>query len=164
VIGELSKPPKRLAASVLALGLAGALAGLAVAGLGRWGPPGGPEDRSIAAVVVDPRDPQIVYAASSGGVLRSTDGGASWRLAMLEGRAVAALAIDPQNPQTVYAGTYDGAAVFQSMDSGRSWHQIMSGGGDKTTEIRALAVDPQNPQTIHAAQLGFGILRASYGR
>ncbi len=37
-----------------------------------------PADASFSSIIVDPRDPNIVYAACQHGVYRSTDGGANW--------------------------------------------------------------------------------------
>src|SRR6185369_8422050 len=87
------------------------------------GPPGG----VVQALVVDPSDPRILYAASAGGGLfKSVDGGASWKPANhgLSDFRITALAIDPQRPRTLYVAagqlpTVSG--VFKSTDGGASW-------------------------------------------
>ncbi len=64
------------------------------------------------ALVIDPRDPSTMYAATRfQGVLRSTDGGSTWRAFNrgLLARAIDTLTLD-RTGSTLYAGT-DGAGV-----------------------------------------------------
>src|SRR6202158_2236942 len=68
-------------------------------------------DAVITAIVVDPRDANILFAstwmqdpAAGGGVFRSSDGGRSWRITGLEGQAVRALALAPSNADVLVAG------------------------------------------------------------
>ena len=79
----------------------------------------GPEAGYVFALALDPQTPAIIYAGTySGGVFKSTNGGASWS-AINDGLTnpyVWALAIDPQTPAIIYAGT-DGGGVF-SMQQG----------------------------------------------
>jgi hypothetical protein len=69
----------------------------------------GPGDVFVAALAIDPSNPQIVYAGTEGGVLRSVDGGTGWTVfdAGLGGGAVNALAVAPTG-RVVYAGTTTG--------------------------------------------------------
>ena len=72
-----------------------------------WLGPGNRGGRT-RAFVIDPTDPDIMYAGGvAGGIWKSTDGGASWNPAddLLLNLAVASLAIDPTNPSVLYAGT-----------------------------------------------------------
>lgn len=112
--------PMRLSIRVLC-GIVAAVALGAVANaqqLSGGGPPGG----NVWSVVIDPRNPSTVYAAS-GGVFKSIDGGATWTLASagLTGPRppVLALAIDPSNSAVLYAGTDRG--VFKSSNGGQTW-------------------------------------------
>jgi len=68
-------------------------------------------------MVIDPRKPQNVYAGAgfSGAVLKSPDGGASWRIVGLKGNDVGALAIDPRNSRTIHAGTLSGISRVQTL-------------------------------------------------
>src|SRR6202022_4605878 len=82
-------------------------------------------DAVITAIIVDPREANVLFAstwmqdpAAGGGVFRSGDGGRTWRIAGLEGQAVRALAIAPSNADVVLAGTLDG--VYRSRDAGKS--------------------------------------------
>ena len=84
----------------------------------------GNENTGVSALAVDPENSSIVYAGiyqqdvfrSGEGVLRSTDGGASWSQINegLTNTDVRALAIDPQDPTKVYAGTYGGGVFVLS--------------------------------------------------
>jgi len=61
----------------------------------------------IQALVVDPRDPRLLFADTGGGVFRSSNGGVSWQPygRGLPAGDVASLAVDPAG-RTVYAGTW----------------------------------------------------------
>src|SRR6266850_1459541 len=66
-----------------------------------------PPPPTVLKMVIDPRNPAILYAAClADGVFRSTDGGGSWK-ATISGLPTypgsVALAIDPQVPTTLYA-------------------------------------------------------------
>jgi photosystem II stability/assembly factor-like uncharacterized protein len=73
---------------------------------------------TVAALVINPNNPNTLYAATSGsGVFRSTDGGANW-VPFNDGLTnlnVTALVIAPSHPDTLYAGTSDG--VFEIIDT-----------------------------------------------
>jgi photosystem II stability/assembly factor-like uncharacterized protein len=70
---------------------------------------------TIGALAIDPDDPDILYAATSGrGVFRSADGGASWSEfnSGLSNLSVKSLAIDPIE-RHVYAATAAGVFAYQ---------------------------------------------------
>ena len=85
------------------------------------------------SIVVDPRDPEVVYVAvSGGGVWKTFDflspSGPTWAPTMdtLPNLAVGALALDPDAPDTLYAGNGDfvdasGDTVLKSTDGGGTW-------------------------------------------
>lgn len=75
-------------------------------------------------LVVDPNNPSKVYAGTTWGVYRSSDGGLTWN--KNTGIAYAyALGIDPANPNILYAGyTKRG---FKSTDGGNIWTECSSG-------------------------------------
>ncbi len=83
----------------------------------------------------------LYAAAEVGGVLRSDDAGASWRL--LEGDChadVHTLDRHPDHPERIYAAT--GGGRYRSFDGGQHWDLM----GDGYT--RALWVDPDHPTVI----------------
>lgn len=76
--------------------------------------------QDIRAVLVDPNDADLVYAAAAGsgvgrgGVYRSTDGGATWDSISIgiDGTPVTTLIFDPHVPERLYAGTISGVAEY----------------------------------------------------
>jgi len=112
-------------------------------------------DDVITAIVVDPRDSQVVFASAwtqdpsaGGGVFRSGDGGHSWRPAGLAGQAVRALVMAPSDPNILVAGTLGG--VYRSRDASRSWERISPEHHEELRNLDSLAIDPHDPQTIYA--------------
>jgi photosystem II stability/assembly factor-like uncharacterized protein len=134
-------------------------------------------DGFVYTLVVDQRDPDIVYAGTwNRGVLKSTDGGASWQRTGLG--AVSQLLFDPRDPGTIYAAAVgaviaygdaiervsDGAGrgrsgVFKSSDQGESWDPV----GLQGTTVHALALDPEHPGTMYAGTHTKGILKTTDG-
>ena len=75
-------------------------------------------------LAVDPLRPGVVYAGTGGtGVLRSDDGGVTWRSAGLEGRIVKALSVSRVQSGTVYAGVKP-AALYVSHNGGTDWIEL----------------------------------------
>jgi photosystem II stability/assembly factor-like uncharacterized protein len=111
------------------------------------------EAQQIGQVVVDPRDPNRVFAAALGhpyganserGVYLSTDGGGSWSKVFYkdENTGASDLWLDPKNPDVVYAamwagrqapweigGSYNGpgSGLYKSSDGGKTWHELTAG-------------------------------------
>jgi photosystem II stability/assembly factor-like uncharacterized protein len=109
--------------------------------------------RQIGKVIVDPRDPNVVFVAALGhvyganpdrGVYRTRDGGATWQKVLFKSNDVGAidLAFDPGDPQTVYASLWNtrrppwsiyppsygpGSGLYKSTDGGSNWQQLTSG-------------------------------------
>jgi len=110
----------------------------------------------VYAVAVDPKVPTTLYAGTRDyspnltGVVKSTDGGASWSAAN-NGLGIQplgrALAIDPLNPAIIYVGIA-GRGVFKSTDGGMSWTGINT--GLTNLSIYALAIDPMTPTILYA--------------
>ncbi|MCI0627111.1 MAG: hypothetical protein L0387_36605 [Acidobacteria bacterium] len=110
-------------------------------------------DAVITAILVDPRDPRILYASAwtqdsaAGGVFRSEDAGRTWRASGLSGQAVRALAQAPSNPDVLVAGTLEG--VYRSRDAGSSWDRISPEGHEEIRQLDSVAIDPRNPEVIY---------------
>lgn len=77
----------------------------------------------ISKILINPLDESILYASTSKSIIKSTDAGASWQV-LLSGFNFRDLLFKPDDPTFLYATTYslnDGAFLFFSDDSGRSW-------------------------------------------
>lgn len=99
--------------------------------------------------------------APSGGVVKTTNGGADWQFSnvmketktsLLASANVSRLAFDPENRETLYAATFT-SGLFKSEDSAASWTRILS-----KISVYDMAVHPTDPKTLYAAGLygGFG--------
>lgn len=90
---------------------------------------GGPLGLFVSNIIVDPRNPQVVYQSRSGfsgslpahNVRKSIDGGTTWNDAAsgLPDIPVNGIAFDPAFPNQLWAGTDVG--MYLSTDGGASW-------------------------------------------
>ncbi len=124
---------------------------------------------SVKALVVDPSNPNVLYAgfSSGSGIYKSTNGGASWfavtnglpQLFFAGGRVVGALAVDPHHSQTVFAALgalNNGAgAIYRSADGGNTWSNVLAGGNGSVGFV-SVAIDPVNSLNIYAANNSYG--------
>ncbi len=119
--------------------------------------PGSPSGYTIQSLLVDPENPNVIYAANDGdGAFRSTDGGVTWtELSNLQWIwQVHELVFDPGNSSTLLAASADG--IWRSADGGDNWTQETA-----TGQIRDLAFDPQNPLNAYAVSRAEGVLRST---
>jgi photosystem II stability/assembly factor-like uncharacterized protein len=107
----------------------------------------------VHEIAIDPAVPSRLYAATTGGVFKSTDKARTWR-AMTSGMMgfnVRALLIDPAAPTILYAATAGG--VFQSTNAGATWRARSNGLASCPLDgacVRALVMDPALPSTLFA--------------
>jgi photosystem II stability/assembly factor-like uncharacterized protein len=104
----------------------------------------------VSVVALDALVPTTAYA-TAGGLLKTTDGGATWSPVL--GGPVFTVALDPIVPSTLYAG---GNGARKSLDGGATWTEINQGLGGGPLQL--LAVDPQAPTTLYAGFGGFAVL------
>lgn len=99
-------------------------------------------------------------ASRTGGVARSDDGGASWRV-VREGENREGdfwrIVTDPTAPGTVYASVRNGSGIHRSTDGGDTWERITRDDNVRSawfyrgTICTALALDPRDPQRLYYA-------------
>lgn len=120
----------------------------------------GPDGGVVTAFAIDPSDASTIYAATLvGGVFKSTDAGASWKVASvgLDSLQVNSLAIDPMSPSTLYAATTERGAnpsggIFKSFDGGANWQAINAGleEGMRDKSVLSITIDPTRTSTLYA--------------
>jgi photosystem II stability/assembly factor-like uncharacterized protein len=104
-------------------------------------------------LVMNPADPSVLYATSTVGNLKTTDGGKSWQKDIAGSttfarlwRDTTSLAVDPSTPATVYAAS--SAGVFKSADHGQNWTVLST--VHPTKGLVRLLLDHSNPSVIYA--------------
>ncbi|HMV96976.1 MAG TPA: S-layer homology domain-containing protein [Anaerolineales bacterium] len=120
----------------------------------------------VRSIIIHPTDTNIMWAGSvTGGIWKSTDGGASWNILtdFMSNMAVTTMVIDPSNPNILYAGTGEGftgnreiseplgGGVFKTTDGGSTWTQLSSTNNSNWYFVNRLAIHPSNPQILLAA-------------
>lgn len=90
--------------------------------------------------VFDPRDPKVFYVTCLSGVLRTLDGGNTWRLVTgWDETEPKSLALDSKNPDIVYTGLPDGIVV--SRDRGQTWQRSERGLPERGKYTQAVRAD-----------------------
>ncbi len=132
------------------------------------------DSKHIGRIVIDSRDPNIVYVAVVGhlwgpnkerGVYKTTDGGKTWSnvLFINEDTGVIDLAMDPESPMTIYAAAYQrrrtpwgfngggaGSALYKTIDGGATWTRLTKGLPEGTTGRIGVDVYRGNPNIVYA--------------
>ncbi len=132
--------------------------------------------RTITAIRVHPRNPDIVYAAALGdpfadnedrGVFRSRDGGRSWTKILYRSPKAGAidLAMDPADPETLYATTWQvyrkawqlwsggpGSGIFKSTNGGDTWTELTRNPGLPAGVLGKITIapSPADPRRVWA--------------
>jgi photosystem II stability/assembly factor-like uncharacterized protein len=126
-----------------------------------WG--GAPLD-----VRVDPSAPSTLYAAMAiHGVLKSTDGGASWAPSVsglpINNNGVLALDIAASAPTTLYLSNHlnNGSVIFKSTDGAASWTSAST--GMAALLVRDIAVHPTDPNVVYVAGVFDGVFKTTDG-
>ncbi len=132
------------------------------------------DTKHIARVVIDSRDPNIVYVAALGhlwgpnkerGVFKTTDGGKTWTnvLFINEDTGITDLAMDPESPLTLYAAAYQrrrtpwgfngggpGSALYKTIDGGATWAKLTKGLPEGVTGRIGIDIYRRNPNILYA--------------
>lgn len=142
----------------------------------------------IGTLWIDPKDPNIVFAAALGhtfskdadrGVYKTTDGGKSWRKVLYKDDQTGAIDVsfDPSDPKTGFAALWthyvttnnpralldgsNGGFIYKTTDGGETWTPVTGGGlPDKRTGRIGVAVRGQRVFAIVSATPGNGLYRS----
>lgn len=103
-----------------------------------------------ASFAINPLNSQTVYVATSAGVYKSANGGASWAATGLTGD-VRAVVIDPTNPLVLYAGADTSTGLMnKTTDGGATWTQISAGLTLANPDaVTGLVIAKSNPQIVY---------------
>jgi photosystem II stability/assembly factor-like uncharacterized protein len=133
------------------------------------------DGQQIPALVVDPSNPNRLFAAVLGhpygpnterGIFRSQDGGSTWEKVLYkdENTGGSDIAIDPKDPQIIYASMWDArlgpwedknsyegthGGLFKSTDGGSTWKQLTDGLPKDLVQI-SVAIAASDPNRIYA--------------
>jgi len=140
----------------------------------KWELMGLPGSERIGRILIDPANPDIVYAAVTGalwgdseerGVYKTTDGGKSWNrlLYVNPSTGCADMAMDPENPSVIYASMWDfrrqaytfrsggpGSGLYKSTDGGTTWNKIQNVFPEGDLGRIAVAISPVKPHYLYA--------------
>jgi photosystem II stability/assembly factor-like uncharacterized protein len=141
-----------------------------------WQSVGLRDTHSVSAILVDPKDPNVVYVASMGhvfapnpdrGVLKSTDGGKTWTKILFVDNNTGAicLVMDPGNPGTMYAAMWEairrpwglssggsGSGIYKTTDGGAHWTNITTHSGLPSGILGriGLSIAASKPDVVYA--------------
>jgi len=128
----------------------------------------------ISRVIVDPQNPNIVFAGVLGhvwgpnaerGVFRTNDGGKTWKKVLYidDQTGVADLAMQAGNPEVLYAAMWhfrrypwtlinggSTSGIYRSTDGGETWKKLTEGLPEPPLGRIAIAVAPTNPNHLYA--------------
>ncbi|MEL6851224.1 MAG: hypothetical protein AAFP92_22075 [Bacteroidota bacterium] len=132
--------------------------------------------RNIHRVIIDPTNPEVVYAGVQGsawgehperGVFKTTDGGETWEkiLYVNESTGVGDMVIDPANPQKLIVAMWqfrrwpwffksggEGSGMYVTHDGGKNWVKRTEKDGIPGGELgrMGLAIARNNPKIVYA--------------
>jgi len=131
------------------------------------------ETQTIARIVIDKNNPEVVYVASPGhlfgpnqerGIYKTTDGGKTWNKIKYidENTGFTDIAMDPSNSNILYAASYQrrrtsccfngggpGSAVWKTVDAGKTWTKLTNGLPPGTYGRIALGVSASSPNIVY---------------
>jgi len=117
----------------------------------------------VRALTMDPQDTRVLYATrpflpsnqpldkTQDAVVKTTDGGRTWRPSGLPGLLLSGLEVSPGDPQVLFATTYDlntqgPDVLYRSADGGASWQPTSL----KNHHLGNVVLDPRDPDTVYA--------------
>ena len=145
---------------------------------------------AIGAIAIDPTNPNVIYAGTGeannscdsyfgAGILKSTDGGATWTLIAatpFANSSISRIIVNPTNSSILLAANTSGAGgfvcygvgatvgVWRSTNSGVTWTRVL---GTTQTAVTShthdLVIDPSNSSILYAGVYQSGIWKSTNG-
>lgn len=141
-----------------------------------WKMMGLEKTRNIHRIIIDPNNPDVIYAASIGnpytehperGVYKTTDGGDTWKLVLHtnDSSGCADLVIDPTNPNKLLAAMWQhkrtpysfnsggsGSGLYITYDAGKNWKKLGKADGLPEGDYGriGLTISSNEPKRIYA--------------
>ncbi len=139
-----------------------------------WTNMGLTKSEHIGRILVDPRDPDVVFVAAEGplwsaggerGLYKTADGGKTWALVLeiSKDTGVTSVEFDPANPDILYAAAYQRrrsvaafmgggpeSGIHKSEDGGKTWRKLTVGLPKGDVGKIGLAVSPIDPHVVYA--------------
>lgn len=107
-----------------------------------------PESAQIEILVMDNRNPNVLYTGSQTGLLKSTDGGQNWERVDIiippNSVPVTAIALDPVRASYLYYGA--GNVLYRSQDNGQTWTMRPIATGRK---IQVITIDSKDSDVVY---------------
>ncbi len=124
------------------------------------------------SILINPDNPDVMYAGSvGGGVWKTTTGGSDWTplTDFIASIAIGCMAMDPNDPDTIYVGTGEGffnsdaipgAGIFRTIDGGATFTQIQATNTANFEFVNRIAFAPGSSTTMLVATNN-GIFRST---
>ena len=118
------------------------------------------DDSDVFSIIVDPKNPKIVFASACSGIYKSENSGE--RFSKIQGipntaRRTRVLMQDPQHQSIVFAGTTEG--LYRTNDSGKIWTRMTG----PEVIVNDVFVDPTDSQKVLLATDRGGVLTSADG-
>jgi uncharacterized protein (TIGR03437 family) len=118
---------------------------------------------TVNSLAIDPTQTRTLYAATSAGLYKSLDAGASWTQIFPDAKVAMRVVIDPRTPATLFAlyGDSQMAQVAKTTDGGATW-QVLTANlpppryPAPARQFGDLAVDPQHPEVVWLTDVALG--------
>lgn len=113
------------------------------------------DDSDVFSIIIDQKNPSVVYASACSGIYKSESAGQLFRKVQgipFSARRTRVLQQDPSNSSVVYAGTTEG--LWRTKDAGATWARI----SPANFVINDVMVDPRNSQLVSVATDRMGVM------
>ena len=129
-------------------------------------------DAMVRTLLNTPTSPEIIFAGTDKGLVRSDDAGKTWHQvdSPMNDYTVWALAADPGDPNLIFAGTGTPtpAALFRSSDAGKTWEKSSMEAAAEcpnvgVPRVTGIAVDPMTHSDVWVGLEVDGLRHSSDG-